>query len=123
MSNKIFFGIAAGLLAGLSIPVILKYKNERKENSLDHFTGGGVMLDEVNDYLLSARNKADSIINEAEEKSNSIIDHASRILTSAKEKTSKFHDVIMKGSSDEIMKIKESIENEILEFNKRIEKE
>lgn len=119
MIKKTYIGIAAGLLACLSIYIIIKYKKEDELFSGEDFPDENDLLDKANYHLLLARNKADKMIHEAEEKSNSILDKAGKILSSAKDKTSSIHYDLKESAETEINKIKEEIEESIDEFRKK----
>lgn len=118
MSKKLFFGLMSGLLIGLSIPVIMKLKQEEDTSEDGNLSG---ILDKANSFLLKAKNNADNILAEAEKKSDKIIEEAGDILSKVKEKTSSLHYEHKLTAQEEVNKIKEEIEKSIEEFQKKLE--
>jgi F0F1-type ATP synthase membrane subunit b/b' len=118
LSYKILLGLIAGVLAGISIPVIIKYRKEEDLFSDEDLSHQNILLDKANRYLINARNEATKIIDHAEEKSHSLVEQAGKILSTAKEKTTRLHDLLKKGNETEIMKLKDSIEEDIKELNR-----
>ncbi|MDQ3020816.1 MAG: hypothetical protein M3R36_09635 [Bacteroidota bacterium] len=120
MTKKIYIGIVIGILTGLSIPVLLKLKRDEDLFSNEDLSDENDMLDNANHYLMLARNKVDEMVHEAEVESNSILDHAGKILSSAKEKTSTIHYELSESAEEKINKIKEEIDASIEEFRKKL---
>ncbi|MEO8208983.1 MAG: hypothetical protein ABI840_00365 [bacterium] len=121
MYNKIYFGIAAGILTGLTLSILLKFKRDEALFSGEDLSDENDMLDKINHYLLLARNRVDEMVQEAEAESNSILEHAGKILSLAKEKTSSIHYDLKESAEDEINKIKEEIDASVEEFRKQLE--
>lgn len=123
MTNKLYLGIAAGILVGLSIPVLIKYRRDSEMHS-DEDTpndNDSDMLDKANHYLMLAKNKVDEMVAEASLKSDSYIEEAGKILSTAKEKTSSIHYDLKETAEEEINKIKAEIDLSIEEFKKRMQ--
>lgn len=112
-----------GILTGLSIPVLLKFKRDEDLFSNEDLSDENDRLDKVNQYLVIARKRVDEMMNEAEAESNSILEHAGKILSSAKEKTSAIHYELKESADEEINKIKEEIDKSIDEFRRKLEYE
>ncbi len=116
MSKKIYIGLIAGTLIGISITVILKFKKEESLFSEEDLSDGNDMLQRANRHLLSAKKKAEKLVEEAREKSDSILKHAAEILLLAKEKTSLVH-YDKKGTAEkELNKIKTELEDSIRKY-------
>lgn len=116
MSGKTYF-FFAGVLTAAVIPILLNYKRQEKMFGEDDLSSeGNEFLNDAGKYLKKARAEAEKMINEAEAESTTILDHASKTLSAAKEKTAKIHEIISKGSKEEILKMKEELDLEIKKF-------
>jgi hypothetical protein len=91
LSKKLYIGIAAGILIGVSIPVLIKFKREEEMFSGEDLSDGNELLNKANQDLMSARKIVKEMIAEAEEKSNEILAEAGKILSLAKNKTPSIH--------------------------------
>lgn len=78
------------------------------------------LLEHANDYLLNARREAGEIVKDAEEKSNLLIEEAGKKLSLVKEKTDELHNKISEGRIEEAMKIKNELENIIVDFKSKL---
>ena len=116
MSKKFLIGAAAGAIAALIVSEVVKLINDEKMFSDEDLSEGNDLLDSANEFLLSAKRKSEKMIQEAEIKSDSILEHAAEILRSAKEKTSRIHTEEAKIAEEEIRKIKEEIESSIRKY-------
>ena len=123
MSKKLFIGIISGLLAGLSIRVIMRLRNEEVLFSDEDMESSGStendMLDKANNYLLFARKKVNEIVKEAEAKSSSILEEAGIILSRAKDKTARLHFKNSKEAMEELNKIREELEKNIKKLEEK----
>ncbi len=120
MSNKLFAGIIAGALAGISITVLLHASRENDHEEEDCLTDTD-KLDKANEFLLHARRKAEKMISDAEHKSSSILEEAGKILLLAKTKTSSLHFDHRESALEEISKLKKDIENTIEDFKRKLD--
>lgn len=118
MSKKLYLGIAAGILIGISIPVLLKFKREEELFSDEDLSDENDMLHKANHYLMLAKNKVDEMVIAAEQKSNSYLTEAGKILSLAKEKTSAIHFEHNNLAEEEIDKIKAEVDQSIEKFKR-----
>ena len=123
MSNKLVPGIITGVLTGLSIAAILMLRKEEGKYSDQEEVVEAGDPDNAGRYLLLARKEVDKMIAEAAVKSDSILEEAGKILSSAKEKTSQLHYEHMETAKEEIIRIKKEIEDVIEDFNNRLNAE
>ncbi len=119
MSKKIYLGLLGGLLAGIAVPVILKLKRDEELFSEEDLSHDNYMLDNASHYLLHARNKVDEMVDQAKQKSDSMIEEAGKILSSAREMTSSVHSESGKSAEEKINEIKEEIDKTIEEFRRK----
>ncbi|MBK8554027.1 MAG: hypothetical protein IPL53_24460 [Ignavibacteria bacterium] len=118
MSKKLYIGIAAGILIGISIPALLKFKREEELFSDEDLSDENDMLHRANHYLKLAKSKVDEMVTEAEQKSNSYLTEAGKILSLAKEKTSAIHFEHNNLAEEEIDKIKAEVDRSIEKFKR-----
>lgn len=120
MSKKIYIGMLIGVAAGTAVSILLIYKNKKTNFWNEESSYENEMLDNVNNYLLDARDKVEEMVKEAEEKSDKFISEAGKNLALIKEKTSEMHSKIAKGYIDEAMKIKNEMEKIISDFKESL---
>lgn len=120
MNNKLLTGLFAGIVAGVAVSVLIKFKKHDSQPGHEDNFFENDMLDSANDYLLAARVKSENMVKDAEEKSRSILDEAGKILSLVKEKTALMNENLTDKTSDEAEKLKEEIENQIRKFKNKI---
>lgn len=119
MSSKLVLGIAAGILSGIGIGLLLMNREEESYVE-EELSDGFDNIDKGSRFMNEAKVKTEKLVRDAEEKSNSILEEASKILISAKEKISKIHFESEDIAKEEIEKVKKEVDMSIEEFKNKV---
>lgn len=109
-----------GIAAGAALSVLLNYKRKYQNQNDERMSNENDILENANDFLLNARNKADELVNDARTKSGLMIEEAGKLLSTIKSKTSEMHEKISLGAGDEAQRIRNELQILISEFREKL---
>ncbi|MBX7042566.1 MAG: hypothetical protein K1X85_06650 [Ignavibacteria bacterium] len=120
MSKKIILGAAIAAAAGIAAGVIYSLIKEDERDTLWDEGDDISTIDLANEFLSEAKTRARELVDYANLKSDELLDEANNILIIAKEKAESLIAQGSSEAGEELQKAKEEIEKLISEYQKKL---